>query len=156
MTQKYLGRAIGFPEKTADVRMAQYESGSRTPKEKMTADIAHVLGVDARALSVPDIDSYIGLAHTLFALEDIYGLKVNELDGEVCLAIDRRSEQFHSELSDMLRSWYGEALKLKRGEITQEEYDEWRYSYPRVEAERFKQDVDALRQEKNRAEKNTE
>ena len=32
MTQKYLGTAIGFTEKTADVRMAQYESGSRTDK----------------------------------------------------------------------------------------------------------------------------
>ena len=33
MTQKWLGQAVGFPPKTADVRMAQYESGSRTPKE---------------------------------------------------------------------------------------------------------------------------
>ena len=32
MTQKWLGQAVGFPEKTADVRMAQYESGSRTPR----------------------------------------------------------------------------------------------------------------------------
>ena len=32
MTQKYLGQVVGFPEKTADIRMAQYESGSRTPK----------------------------------------------------------------------------------------------------------------------------
>ena len=31
MTQKYLGTVVGFPEKTADIRMAQYESGSRTP-----------------------------------------------------------------------------------------------------------------------------
>ena len=27
MTQKWLGQAVGFPPKTADVRMAQYESG---------------------------------------------------------------------------------------------------------------------------------
>ena len=31
MTQKYLGIEIGFPEKTADIRMAQYESGTRSP-----------------------------------------------------------------------------------------------------------------------------
>ena len=30
MTQKYLGMALGFPEKSADVRLAQYETGSRT------------------------------------------------------------------------------------------------------------------------------
>ncbi len=34
MTQKWLGQVVGFPQKTADIRMAQYESGSRTPKER--------------------------------------------------------------------------------------------------------------------------
>ena len=31
MTQKYLGMALGFPEKSADVRLAVQETGSRTP-----------------------------------------------------------------------------------------------------------------------------
>lgn len=35
MTQKYLGQAVGFPGKTADVRMAQYESGTWTPKSDL-------------------------------------------------------------------------------------------------------------------------
>lgn len=33
MTQKELGLAIGFNEKTADVRMAQYESGTGYQKK---------------------------------------------------------------------------------------------------------------------------
>ena len=36
MTQIYLGQMVGFPEKTADIRMAQYESGSRSPKAELT------------------------------------------------------------------------------------------------------------------------
>ena len=40
MTQKYLGMALGFPEKSADVRLAQYENGSRTPKADVTAALA--------------------------------------------------------------------------------------------------------------------
>lgn len=76
MTQKYLGMAVGFDEKTADVRMAQYESGTRTPKEKLIADLANTLEVSPNALDVPDISSYVGLMHTLFALEDLYGLKL--------------------------------------------------------------------------------
>lgn len=36
MTQKYLGLQLGFPDKSADVRMAQYETGSRTPKAGIT------------------------------------------------------------------------------------------------------------------------
>ena len=79
MTQKYLGMALGFPEKSADVRLAQYETGSRTPKTDLTAALAQVLDVSPHALSVPDIDSYVGLMHTLFTLEDNYGLKISEM-----------------------------------------------------------------------------
>lgn len=32
-----------------------------------------IVSVDAPALDVPDIDSFVGLMHTLFALEDMYG-----------------------------------------------------------------------------------
>ena len=78
MTQKYLGQVVGFPEKTADIRMAQYESGSRTPKAELTESLAGALGVSPLALSVPDIDSYLGLMHTLFTLEDRYGLTVDK------------------------------------------------------------------------------
>ena len=45
MTQKYLGMSLGFPEKSADVRLAQYETGSRTPKADLTAALAEVLDV---------------------------------------------------------------------------------------------------------------
>lgn len=50
MTQKYLGQVIGFPEKTADIRMAQYESGSRTPKADLTNKLAEVFDISPQAL----------------------------------------------------------------------------------------------------------
>jgi transcriptional regulator with XRE-family HTH domain len=152
MTQKYLGMAIGFPEKTADVRIAQYESGARTPKEKMVADIANVLGVSPQALTVPDIESYTGLAHTLFALEDLYGIEINSIDGRLCLTLDNnRRGTFHS-MFDLFNTWQQEAEKLKGGESTEDEYNAWRYSYPRIKAERTKAALEELRQqEKNGA-----
>ena len=45
MTQKFLGMSVGFPEKSADVRLAQYETGTRTPKTDLTAELAKVLDV---------------------------------------------------------------------------------------------------------------
>ncbi|MBD8953000.1 MAG: XRE family transcriptional regulator [Subdoligranulum sp.] len=87
MTQKYLGMALGFPEKSADVRLAQYENGSRTPKADVTAALAQALDVSPKALDVPDIDSYVGLMHTLFTLEDRYGLEVCECEDEVHLRV---------------------------------------------------------------------
>lgn len=130
MTQKYLGQLLGFPEKSADVRLAQYETGARTPKADLTASLANALDVSPQALAVPDIDSYIGLMHTLFTLEDRYGLQIDEADGEVCLKVDVRKNKDATELHKMLCSWRQAAAMLKACEITQEEYDRWRYRYP--------------------------
>ena len=130
MTQKYLGVRVGFPERSADVRLAQYETGTRTPKAEMTAALANILDVSPQALSVPDIDSYIGLTHTLFTLEDRYGLKVCECDGEVHLRVDVNHGKDAAELSKSLAAWCEQAAKLEAGEISKEEYDRWRYRYP--------------------------
>ena len=130
MTQKYLGTVLGFPEKSADVRLAQYETGARTPKADLTASLAQVLDVSPQALAVPDIDSYIGLMHTLFTLEDRYGLQISEADDEICLKVDVRKGEDAAELHKMLCAWRQVAAMLKAGEITQEEYDRWRYHYP--------------------------
>ena len=130
MTQKYLGMLLGFPEKSADVRLAQYETGARTPKADLTASLANALGVSPLALSVPDIDSYLGLMHTLFTLEDRYGLTIDELDGEVCLRVNARHSKDAARLHEMLCSWRQAAAMLKAGEISQEDYDRWRYRYP--------------------------
>ena len=130
MTQKYLGMALGFPEKSADVRLAQYENGSRTPKADVTAALAKVLDVSPKALDVPDIDSYTGLMHTLFTLEDRYGLEVCESDNEAHLRVNFRKGRDADQLHRMLTAWGEAASKLKVGEITQEEYDRWRYHYP--------------------------
>ena len=130
MTQKILGILSGFPEKNADVRMAQYEYGSRTPKKELIHTLAKVLEVAPQALTVPDIDSPLGLAHTLFALEDMYGLTVDAtLDGEVCLTIKYNRGRNTEELQNILTAWNKQAVRCKSGEITRDTYDDWRYTY---------------------------
>ena len=62
MTQKELGKAIGFDDKTADIRIAQYESGTRTPKANYVEAIAKALNVKTYALNVPETDTYLGHA----------------------------------------------------------------------------------------------
>lgn len=133
MTQKYLGQMVGFPEKTADIRMAQYESGSRSPKAELTENLAGVLGVSPLALSVPDIDSYLGLMHTLFTLEDRYGLTVETGEIGVSLRVDPRKGKDAAELSEMLNAWAEQAEKYCNGKINREDYDKWRYNYPKYD-----------------------
>lgn len=133
MTQKQLGEILGFLGKTSDVRMAQYESEARTPKQDLVKEMAHILDVSPRAITVPEIDSYIGLMHTLFALEDMYGLKIGEIDGEVCLRLDNSTDSTYSTMFDMFHAWQEQAALLEQGKITKEEYDQWRYKYPELD-----------------------
>ena len=134
MTQKYLGQVVGFPEKTADIRMAQYESGSSTPKIDLTNKLAEVFDISPQALSVPDIDSYIGLMHTLFTLEDRYGLTVEKTENGVSMRVDPRKGKDAAELSEMLNAWAEQAEKYRNGDISREDYDKWRYNYPQYDA----------------------
>ena len=133
MTQKYLGTLVGFPEKTADIRMAQYEAGTRTPKEDLTKALAGALDVSPLALNVPDIDSYFGLMHTLFALEDRYGLTIETRDGEVLFRIDPRKGKDAARISELVCAWAAIAEKYHAGEISRDEYDKWRYYYPQYD-----------------------
>ncbi len=49
---------------------------------------------------------------------------------------------------DMFSAWSAEAEKFQNGEITKEEYDRWRYTYPKIENERKKAVLDNLRASK--------
>ena len=133
ITQKYLGMVVGFPERSADVRMAQYETGSRTPKADLTKTLAGFFDISTDALTVPDIDTDIGLMHTLFALEDIRGLTIGEIDGEICLRLDKTKGKTYQAMFEMLSAWAEQARKLKAGEIAKEDYDRWRYNYPKYD-----------------------
>ena len=53
MTQQELGLAVGFPPASADVRIAQYESGSRLPKADISRKIAQALGIEEMLLTTP-------------------------------------------------------------------------------------------------------
>lgn len=76
MTQKALGIATGFSPETADIRIAQYESGARMPKHALLCTLAEALGVSPSVLDIPRIKSREMLNQLLLALEDEYGLTV--------------------------------------------------------------------------------
>lgn len=150
MTQRQLGRQMGFSERTADIRIAQYESGQRTPKAEMIKELAGLLDVVPEAISVPDTDTHLGLMHTLFALEDNFGLTVTVLDGQVCLKQDLNHPKYNTTLAEDMASWNEIKTKLTTGSITRETYDSWRYHFPEGRAAETKARLDALREERNR------
>lgn len=146
MTQKWLGMAVGFPERTADIRMAQYESGTRTPKADLTNSIAAALEVSPSALDVPNIENYNGIMHTLFALEDLYGFRIDTLNDEVCIRLEKDNGTEYITMLEMFSAWQKQAEKYRSGEISKEEYDNWRYNYPRDIVEQTNASLDKKRE----------
>ena len=128
LTQKELGLCVGFLPVSADVRIAQYESGRRKPKAELLASIAKTLGVAPTALTVTGIDSSAGLMQTLFALEDQYGITIEENAAGTDFRLNIPYPGF-TPLALDLSFWTEQHKRMESGEITQEEYDDWRYNY---------------------------
>ncbi len=142
MTQKYLGLKLGFGEKNADSRVAQYENGRREPKSDMLKEIAGVLQVSTLALDSPNLDDHIRLMHTLFTIEDIYGLTIERINGKLCLVPDESRPECFTGLYGCLNEWNEIKEKLKSSEITEGQYDKWRYNYPEDLAANLKNTLD--------------
>lgn len=117
MTMKYLGTVAGLPESSADIRISQYESGTRTPKAELLSRIANILDVSPDALAVPDLDSIAGVMHTLFIIEDLYRFRFVLIDSE------------SAELNNAVKEWQRKFESCSKGEISKEEYDNWRYHF---------------------------
>ena len=145
LSQKELALKSGMSEPA----IRNYELGNRTPSDKQLEKIAGALGVSIYAISDPNLENYYGMMHALFYLEDEYSIIPKEIDGQVYLAVENKNAA-SSSISEMLSSWNSEFEKLKSGEITKEEYDMWRYSYPRINAERLHEEFKKL---KNNTEK---
>ena len=126
MTQRELGTEVGFPPASADVRIAQYESGNRTPKPYVRNAIAEALGVSVPALTAPEFTDNLTLLHILFALEDRYGVKMS-FDGETVYARLVVQAKKGDPLYPKLYFWQMMKRQLVTGEISQVEYDDWRY-----------------------------
>ena len=129
ITQKQLGETLGFEGKGSDVRIAQYESEARVPKQELVNRMADILDINPHALTVPDIDTYVGLMHTFFTLEDIYGLKCSKANGKLCLCPEHSITTPHPQFDTLLYTWQQQTYRLRNGEISREEYDKWRYNF---------------------------
>lgn len=62
-----------------------------------------------------------------------FGFPCAFLDGEVCLRLDKSTGSTYSSMFDMFHAWQEQAARLEQGEITKEEYDQWRYKYPELD-----------------------
>lgn len=134
IAQKELGIKLGYSERNADIRIAQYESGKRTPKEEAINAIAYILEVFPEALKIPDIESYHGFMFTLFEFEKQFGLTIDKNESMQFLHLAKDPSIYDHAIKEMLDDWYECKSKLTSGEISHEEYINWKLKYPEKSA----------------------
>lgn len=108
MTQRFLGLQLGFPENTADVRIAQYESGNRVPKQSVIHRLADVLGVSPKVFSATVCLSRDDMMQSIFWMEETKG---------------------GGEIYDCIREWESMRTKYESGKISEKEYLEWKLTH---------------------------
>ena len=130
MTQKQLGKLMGYTDDTADIRISQYESESRKPTGDTIDLFAKALHISPYAMCIHSFHCLEEIMHTLFALEDMYGLSVENIDGKICVSIPEPSCDESFVVSTFLEMWSDIAQEYREGRIGKEYYDEWRYQFP--------------------------
>lgn len=68
--------------------------------------------------------------HTLFAVEDIYGVRAEKQGDEVHIVFDGSKRTLDESIFKMLSAWADQSDKLRKGEISKDQYDRWRYTFP--------------------------
>ena len=122
LTQRELGERLHLDGNAAN-RIAQYESGFRTPKESRTKDIA-------KALNVRE-ENFFTSAETQ---EDIIRLMIwydweHGCGGSVPIDAILLFDNFE-EVGCFLKEWYSQKKRLRTREIIKAKYLEWMLQWP--------------------------
>jgi len=148
MTQAELGEVLGFEPKNQAVRIAQYESNYRVPKDEMVLQIAKILNCNYKALSNYDFDAAEDIIETFFWLEEtgnasiikLFLMKPVQKDEDVKLTYNDNEYLSigspvaitfeYGLVNDFLQEWNTKKHELKDKLITVDEYFEWKIQWP--------------------------
>ena len=119
MTQKELADAAGLGESA----LRSYELGARYPKRKHLESLAKALKVRPEAFEVYGIENELQFIHMLFNFEQTFKLEPDR-EGSPSL----RSYGCGM-VPKALMDWGKKLAQLEEGEITHEEYEDWKDTY---------------------------
>ncbi len=151
MTQKELGIELGFSPKTAQIRVAHYETGFRVPKKDIVIKLCDALNIHPFTLGTDYESEFVHLMETLFwTEEEMQGrmhIALAELDPKMKCADDEMEVRYgtgeewknlypamiwfeDTTISMYFKDWALKKRELAKGKITQEQYFEWKLQWP--------------------------
>ena len=153
MTQRELGEALGWGEKGAN-RLAQYETNYRIPKKELVTEMAKVLDVNPLALYDSTTMNAPEIMEILFWIDDFHPGSINlfrmETSSEESDNPDSATTGKYQDsdnwpahppigmwidyglVNDFLKEWSIRKKELSTGQITSDEYFEWKINWPQT------------------------
>ena len=119
MYQGELAERVGLTEGA----IRHYESGARTPKPSQVDDIARALGVSPLTLKDFGVGSAKDLLALMLQLEDEFGIVPSD-DGS-SLTIDPKAPNA-PKFAQMMKTWSNKRMEFASGELSEDEYEEWK------------------------------
>lgn len=133
MTQRELAEASGISESA----LRSFELGANFPKDSYLRKIAQALHVRPEVFEGYSITSEIQLIHTLFNLEDALDLRPQGGASPAVTAVGERSL-----IRKAFKEWSEKRGQLERGEMTEEQYREWKDAYyPFIQLDPFGEEI---------------
>ena len=114
-TQKELAIKAGLSESA----VRNYELGNRTASQDQLEKIANALKISPFALADPNFDTYISVMHSLFALEDQYGLHAYRDESGVPQLMFKDKGHDSLNMIDQVGEWADMYQKYRNEEIIQ-------------------------------------
>lgn len=149
LTQQQLGELCGFSEQTAGVRIRQYESNKKSPKKDTLMLIAHALKINYVAIRNYDLGCAEDILETLFWLDTRDILDIFPLAYELDTSSDWVYKGQYNDpectlrtfppygivvnyylVNDFMEEWYRRKVQFDKGEITKEQYNNWKWNWP--------------------------
>lgn len=127
--QNLLQKELALKCHMSESAIRNYELGNRTPSPKQLEIIATALGVSVFAISEPNLNSDLGVMHALFELEENYNFKLVE-DGGVYFLQAAPEKRGQTSIANFIMEWGEANKKYQSGEMTEEEYTNWKNTFP--------------------------
>lgn len=111
-------------------RIAQYETGYRTPKAEIVEKIAKVLNVREETFYMPN-DTIVDLIRTLIWYDWEHSLPFQDFgDSTQCFLLRIRLSCSHPAVKALLADWRIHRTAFENGRITSSDYLEWMLQWP--------------------------
>ena len=122
LTQKELAIMSGL----TDAAIRNYELGNRSPNKEQLRKIADALNCDISALIDHEPNSIFEIMHIIFDYEKEMKFRPLAGNGEPTALLSHNSH-----FDDFLIEWDEMRKKRYNGEITDEEFEDWKLSFPK-------------------------